>query len=77
MLQNLHRRLVLCSASQIFGGDFEKICGLLRIYEFYLVRGFSSMLTSLHEDVLYVMIPWAQKCFSKADRCYDKRFQKF
>ena len=34
-LQNLHRRFVLCSASQIYGGDFTKFCGLLRIYELY------------------------------------------
>ena len=33
MLQNLSRRFVLCSASQIYGGDFEKFCGLIKIYE--------------------------------------------
>ena len=33
ILRNLHRRFVLCSASQIYGGDFAKFCGLLRIYE--------------------------------------------
>ena len=27
---------VLCTASQIIGGDFAKFCGLLRIYELYL-----------------------------------------
>ena len=32
-LQNLHRRFVLWSASQIYNGDFAKMCGLLRIYE--------------------------------------------
>ena len=26
---------VLCSVSQIYGGDFGKFCGLLRIYELY------------------------------------------
>ena len=26
-------RFVLCSASQIYGGDFAKFCGLLRIHE--------------------------------------------
>ena len=35
ILQNLHRTFVLCSASQIIGGDFAKFCGLLRIYELY------------------------------------------
>ena len=33
ILRNLHRRIVLCSASQIYGGDFAKFCDLLRIYE--------------------------------------------
>ena len=33
-LQNLHQLFVLCSASQIIGGDFTKLCGFLRIYEF-------------------------------------------
>ena len=32
-LRNLHRRFVLCSNGQIYGGDFAKFCGLLMIYE--------------------------------------------
>ena len=32
-LQNLHCRIVLCSASQIYIGDIAKFCGLLRICE--------------------------------------------
>ena len=36
ILRNLHRRFDLCRASQIYGGDFVKFCGLLRIYELYL-----------------------------------------
>ena len=35
-LQNHHLRFVLCSKHQIYGGDFAKFCGLLRIYELYL-----------------------------------------
>ena len=35
ILRNLHRRFVLCSASQIYGGGFAKFCGNLRIYELY------------------------------------------
>ena len=35
ILRNLHRRYVLCSASQIYGGDFAQFCGLLRMYELY------------------------------------------
>ena len=33
ILRNLHQLFVLCTASQIIGGDFAKFCGLLRIYE--------------------------------------------
>ena len=32
-MRNLHQLFVLCTASQIIGGDFAKSCGLLRIYE--------------------------------------------
>ena len=35
ILQNLHRRFVLCSVSQIYSGDFAKFYGLLRIFELY------------------------------------------
>ena len=31
-LRNLQRWFVLCSNGQIYGGDFAKFCGLLRIY---------------------------------------------
>ena len=37
ILLNLHRRFVLCSASQIYVGDFAKFCDLLRIYELYVI----------------------------------------
>merc|ERR1712051_738061 len=32
------RRFVLCDNGQICGGDFAKFCGLLRMYELYLVE---------------------------------------
>ena len=35
ILRNLHQLFVLCTASQIIGGDFAKFCGLLRIYDLY------------------------------------------
>ena len=31
---------MLCSNGQIYGGDFAKFCGLLRIYELYLSTRF-------------------------------------
>ena len=36
-LRNLHLTFVLCGASQKYGGDFAKFCGLLRIYELYII----------------------------------------
>ena len=34
-MQNLHRRFDWHYIGQIYGGDFAKFCGLLRIYELY------------------------------------------
>ena len=34
-LRNFHRRFDPYYIGQIYGGDFAKICGLLRIYELY------------------------------------------
>ena len=31
----IHQLFVLCTVSQIIGGDFATFCGLLRIYELY------------------------------------------
>ena len=39
--ENLHRKFVLCSASQIYSGDFAKYCGLLRIYELYYITQYA------------------------------------
>ena len=33
-LRNLHCRFVLCSNGQVYGGDFAKFCGFLRIINF-------------------------------------------
>ena len=38
ILRNLHQLFILCTASQIMGGDFAKFCGLLRIYELYKIH---------------------------------------
>ena len=37
-MRNLHRRFDSYYIGQIWGGDFEKFCGLLRIYELYIKR---------------------------------------
>ena len=35
ILRNLHQLFVLCTATQMIGGDFVKFCGLLRKCELY------------------------------------------
>ena len=37
-MQNLHGRFDWYYIGQIYGGDFAKFCGLLRIYELYLLQ---------------------------------------
>ena len=34
-MRNLHRRFDWHYIGQIYGGDFAKYCGLLRVYELY------------------------------------------
>ena len=44
-----HRRFVLCSNCQIYGGDFAKFWCLLRIYELYYLICIPETNKSLHE----------------------------
>ena len=37
-MRSLHRRFNWHYIGQIYGGDFAKFCGLLRIYELYIIR---------------------------------------
>ena len=39
-MRNLYHRFDSYYIGQIYGGDFAKICGLLRIYELYLLNYF-------------------------------------
>ena len=39
IMRNRHQLFVLCTASQIIGGDFANFCGLLRIYVWTLTVG--------------------------------------
>ena len=51
ILPNLHQLFVLCTASQIIGGDLAKFCGLLRIYELYRFKVQSSCIS--HKNNLH------------------------
>ena len=57
-LRNLHQLFVLCTASQIIGGDFLKFCGLLRIYELYKMH--SGLAVVRQFIVAYVL--WHSVC---------------
>ena len=67
ILQNLHRRFVLWSNGQIYGGDFAKIFGLLRIYE-------------LQGDVKYetpCINKWLPMAFIKKCLCFGQLNSNF
>ena len=52
ILRNLHCRFDCYYIGQIYGGDFEKFCGFLRIYELYLKIG--------HKHYVFIVIKIAQ-----------------
>ena len=56
ILWNIHRRFALCSNGQIYGGDFAKFCGLLRIYELYKLQ----IMKQLQNNYNY-LFPWWQQ----------------
>ena len=56
-MRNLHRRFVLCSASQIYGGDFAKFYSLLRIYELYLLSKFTMNFLNICSTPAYDWAP--------------------
>ena len=65
---NIHQLFVLCSASQVIGGDFAKFCGLLRIYELYHLysyifrRYFLSLLSYVFGKNWEYVELWKTKC---------------
>ena len=67
ILRNLHRRFVLCGASQIYSGDFAKFCGLLRIYELYQITFLKTRL----------FLTPTQKCFDLPNKLVVFHFMIF
>ena len=63
ILRNFHQLFVLCTASQIIGGDFAKFCDFLRIYELYRLGGLANVAKKL--GVLNTL-PWI---FCQAKQC--------
>ena len=55
ILRNLHQLFVLCTASQIVGGDFAKFCGLLRIYELYYLKLFWASKSAVYNQQQVIM----------------------
>ena len=57
-MQNLHRIFDRYYIGKIYGGDFAKICGLLRIYELYQnACSLNKLCTFCHQMLLFVPIP--------------------
>ena len=56
ILRNLHQLFILCTASQIIGGDFAKFCGLLRIYELYQGLNHQAMVIYHNELIIFVNV---------------------
>ena len=63
-MRNLHHRFDRYYIGQVYGGDFSKICGLLRIYELYwflylfvhILRFIYPSTTLLILDVFYMVL---------------------
>ena len=68
-MQNLHRRFDRYYIGQIYGGDFAKICGLLRIYELYLLPKFSRVSFTI------VLIPLTSTMVNGTLLNFGKRYE--
>ena len=65
ILRNLYRRLVLCSANQIYGEDFVKFCGFLRIYELYKLWSNLGHTTTFISQVLALKVSQQKTSWNK------------
>ena len=67
-MRNLHCRFTLCSNSQIYGGDFAKFWGFLRIYELYYLAFFGIKECTLKGKLIV--------CSLLVQNCKPYNFQK-
>ena len=75
ILWNLHRRFDRYYIGQIYCGDFAKICGLLRIYEFYFFKLFT-VDNTLHNKDKWLIIPGKSYSNMRSSHNDDKSFVK-
>ena len=66
-MRNLHQLFILCTASQIIGGDFAKFCGLLRIYELYEKNNCKRIKLLIHKIFLTIVYRVSLLSFSGND----------
>ena len=65
-MHNLHRKFVLCSTSQIYGGDFTKFCGLLNLNELYFFSASNICPIQVTYFIAFVYLALClQKCAKK------------
>ena len=75
ILRNLHRRFDHYYIGQIYCGDFAKICGLLRIYEFYFFKLFT-VDNTLHNKDKWLIILGKSYSNMRSSHNDDKSFVK-
>ena len=55
-MRNIHLRFDQYYIGKIYGGDFAKFCGLLRIYELYFVRYLNGNFDSIAKSLKLISI---------------------
>ena len=75
-MQNLHRIFDRYYIGQIFGGDFAKFCGLLRMYELYQKVYVNGLLVALQKKVDNSKIPNNVQSATQKLRSKQQQHQK-
>ena len=75
-MQNLHRIFDRYYIEQIFGGDFAKFCGLLRMYELYQKVYVNGLLVALQKKVDNSKIPNNVQSATQKLRSKQQQHQK-
>ena len=75
-MQNLHHIFDRYYIGQIFGGDFAKFCGLLRMYELYQKVYVNGLLVALQKKVDNSKIPNNVQSATQKLRSKQQQHQK-
>ena len=75
-MRNIHRIFDRYYIGQIFGGDFAKFCGLLRMYELYQKVYVNGLLVALQKKVDNSKIPNNVQSATQKLRSKQQQHQK-